>query len=452
MFGVRWGGFTQFPAVVRGTALGLYSEPMPGTLHLRGDGVWWVAEGTEEPVNLSGYPDPSPVTGASVPRELTFGVMLSPTTLRVLLDAGGWVELTVRRRSVERVRRALNRRTAAAGAPAAGPRRAARDPIGPRAVPLLGSALLLGRVVVDPPRSVSLLMLTLAWFLIDRGSRMGKRLDELVLRNRYSRRANDVTPAPNGFTIASAPAGVPGTGPLAVPRTFEPIRATLAARCAEWASRDSVDPHSWLQALRHRLLWRALLWLVMGVMIGVVGAGIGSVVDDLLFVVFGTHYLLELGGTLGLDRILRWALVASVAVMLIADLCAVRFLVRARRLAGQSPAHRARYLLARDGADTDHLILFPLFGDVSPIGVIELELATAGAIPPGGIVELAGQTDPATGRPAVGALIVPMLDSGPLWPAENFNVMGDDELLELVTGEDPEDLDEVKASAAGARR
>ncbi|MGB8022649.1 MAG: hypothetical protein WCF04_15585 [Candidatus Nanopelagicales bacterium] len=420
---------------------------MPGTLRIRGNGVWWVAEGTQEPVSLSGYPDPSPVTNAAVPKELTFGVMLTPITLRVLLDAGGCAELTVRRRDAEQVRGALNRRTAAGGPPAGGPRLGARAPIGPRLAVWLGFALLVAEEFSNPQttlrRSVWFLAFTLGGVLMMHGRRMGESRAELVLTNRYSRNATVAAGRPAVGLVGGGSADLlPGATPSGVPLRYESMQATLAARCADeaWARRDRVDPRSWRQALNHRLRWRVLACLI--------GAFVAALIALCInYLLVGPLAFVEVG--------VRWGLVAFLAFVPIAVVGAVRSLTRARGVAGQVPGLRLRYLLARDWADDDHLILFPLVGDVAPIGVIELELPAAGAIPLAGTVELAGPTDPSTGRPGDGALIVPILDRRPLWPAGEFQVLEADELLELVTwedpGEDPDDRDEVRSSVAGAR-
>ncbi|MGB7963357.1 MAG: hypothetical protein WCF12_10430, partial [Propionicimonas sp.] len=134
---------------------------------------------------------------------------------------------------------------------------------------------------------------------------------------------------------------------------------------------------------------------------------------------------------------------------LVAATRGARFLSRAREVAERPYGTGARYLLARDWADADVLILFPTSGDVPPLGVVELQLAAATAIPASGSAWLAGTMD-AQGRPTDGALIVPKLNSRPVWPAYHFEVLDHEDLRELVTGLD-EDLVDLLTKLSKAK-
>ncbi len=217
--------------------------------------------------------------------------------------------------------------------------------------------------------------------------------------------------------------------------TFEPMREALAARCAQegWARRDQVDPHSWPQAVRHRLLWQVVI------------SPFRSFESPLGMIVFitlgyeGIRFLL--GHPPGWARVLWGCVFLLYGALVIAFVVRVmRWMIRLRRVADQGLVVSARYLLARHRTDEEHLdddylILFPLVGDVGPSGVIALELAAAGTIPLAGTIELAaGPTDPTTALPVDGALLVPKFDSRPIWPGGAFQVLPADQLNALVTG------------------
>lgn len=415
----RFGGWARLPSVVRGTGIGLYGSPMPGTLCVRGDGVWWIAEGSTEPVSVAGRAEPAPVHDASIPRELTVGVMRVPMTVRVRLDGGGWAELTVRRRSAELVRRAVNGRTGASGSAGAPPLRG-RAPIGPHGLLILGIALTIVFGSVEPEGALERTIATVGGLagleLARRGRRLAKRRAERVAATRHSRNEDNLVTPP---AVGVAPAVRPD-----VVLTFEPMRVALSARCAEqaWDRKVRRDLHDWPRAVRHRVGWQVLACLIGGLL----AVGLGVRVVELLA---------DPPGWVG--AVGQWLLVSYGVLVLVAGVGAWRYMVRARRVARQVPGISMRYLLARDCAESDHLILFPPFGDAAAVGVIELELSAAGAIPLAGTVELAGPIDPASRRPVDGELLVPLLDSRPLWPRGEYRAWSAEELRRLVAGRDP---------------
>ncbi|MGB7963358.1 MAG: hypothetical protein WCF12_10435 [Propionicimonas sp.] len=215
-----------------------------------------------------------------------------------------------------------------------------------------------------------------------------------------------------------------------MPLTYEPIRAFLEQRRADeqWgADEDRVDPHDWRRARRDRLALPAF-FAAIGLILGlpIVGWCLAPFTDplstwDIVCVSLLAGYLL---------------------LPLIAATRGARFLSRAREVAERPYGTGARYLLARDWADDDFLILFPTSGDVPPAGVVELQLAAATAIPASGPAWLSGTMD-AQGRPADGALIVPKLSSKPVWPAEPFEVLDEEDLRELVTGRDEDMMEQI---------
>lgn len=425
---MRFGRSANLPAVVRGSGLGLYAEPMPGTVHVRGYGVWWVAEGTREPASLQGRADPDPLTDAPVPRELTYGVMRSPTTIRAHLYAGGYADVTVRRASVQQILLALARGPAVGGPPSRAPRQRARAPIGRLAVPCLGVALLLGLGSADPQTTLASIVRLVAYMLGFGGLHhvLGilRRRRDLVRANRGSRITSLATREPDDDAAADRAKAADEDDPLAVPLTYESMRAALAARSAaeEWSSGGRDDPHSWPRGLRHTVL--DLL-------------GAFAIFSLVLACVVGTLALQVVKPPLTVGAVLRWALIGYLVLVLASVVNSVLFLIRARRVAKRVPGVSARYLLARARGwlDSDSLIIFPRSGDIGPIGVIGLELPSAGAIPLNGMVWLAGPTDPATGWPADGALIVPSLGTGPLWPAGHYSVADADSMRALIAGQ-----------------
>ncbi|MGB8020189.1 MAG: hypothetical protein WCF04_03075 [Candidatus Nanopelagicales bacterium] len=191
----RWwcpevGRSVVLPAVVQGTGLGLYREAMPGPLHLRQGEVWWVAERTHESVRLQGRVDSDPASDAEVPRELTVGVMRSPTTLRVQLDAGGWADLTVHSQHVQQVLAGLTRVPAAVPSGSA-PRRRAHPPIGRLGAPCVGLLLMFAgycaRYEVPLVMIAGLLALLLGSKLVEHGVAREWRRRKLVRVNSASR-------------------------------------------------------------------------------------------------------------------------------------------------------------------------------------------------------------------------------------------------------------------------
>lgn len=204
-----------------------------------------------------------------------------------------------------------------------------------------------------------------------------------------------------------------------MPLPHDSIREFLAWRRANekgGADDDPADPHDWRRARRARLSVPAF-FAAVGIVIGgpFIAWRLAPFTDplstcDIVWVCLLAGYLL---------------------LTLLSAVRGAQFLGRARTVAEQPGGTGARYLLARHW-EHDVLILFPSSGDVPPLGVVELELAAAGATPPSGSVWLAGTMNE-TGRPAVGALIVPKLSSGPVWPADTFEVLDEEDLRELVT-------------------
>lgn len=528
-FALRQNGSTSFPSVVRGSGVGLYSEPMPGTLHVLAGRLWWVAEGSSEPISLAGKQVREPETKDSVPRSLTFGIIDDPETIRVALAAGGHADLTVRGPSADQIRR-LMPQPPEPGSPV--PRLRGRRPLSRLALTALGVAALVlagfysALAGYAPHAEATVVELAVAehadrveWTrdgtvhsdTVDSdGSCEGDRMEVVLLplvdeavnpdslgegafllmlvgfgalaagliqleirRDRVRTNSSSLirtlpedAAAPldgaehgrqmnrdaGAATHADASAGSASTDAHAsavatfseeadpsihdllhqatLPLTYEPIRTFLEQRRADerWgADEDPVDPHDWRRALRDRLQLPAFF------------AGVGLILGLPLV----AWSLAPFTDPLSTWDIVCMSLLAGYLLLpLIAATRGALFLRRARNAAERPYGTGARYLLARDWADCDVLILFPTSGDVPPLGVVELQLAAATAIPASGSAWLAGTMD-AQGRPADGALIVPKLSSKPVWPAERFEVLDDEDLRELVTGLDEEMLEEI---------
>lgn len=216
---------------------------------------------------------------------------------------------------------------------------------------------------------------------------------------------------------------------------YAPLRAVLEARCRDegWSTDPWVDPHDWQHArisrrTRHRPGREQ---------------GFGRVISKLLVLLIGCVAMLKdrEWGEAALSLFVLGVVVALAgSVGLPGGWGGLRFLHRARRVAGRGAGMPAQYLLTRDGDGRDWLLLFTATWQWAPFGAVELELPAAGVIPPAGGVWLASGLDPAVGLPADGETVVPIVRSGALWPATGFRALrgwspGDArELMALVTG------------------
>lgn len=120
---------------------------------------------------------------------------------------------------------------------------------------------------------------------------------------------------------------------------------------------------------------------------------------------------------------------AAVAVLAAPALDRLLVLVRARRVVGRAGAGvRGRYVLARAGLWRHHpyLVVLPADGDEEPWGAVRLA-DSRGGVPLAGDVMLLGELDPSIGRPGIGAVVVPMLSTGALWPTGRLREVRFDE-------------------------
>lgn len=406
---VRHGRAVQFQCVVRGSGAGLYYAPMPGRLHLTPDGVWWVAEGSDRPVPLRGVPvlvsaDGDVVeelpslalvcpdgahTPAAVPRPLWSGTIDGPTTVLVVLDAGGYAEVTVRGESVGQVLDAMvEPEVHPTPAP---PVVVGRAPmvrftmmiVGACLTPAgLGAAALwqahdCGSFVGEGMWGLALLGVSLlvigGWMLREREAAVRASRPTLNLRAPTDVEAGGIDSDPGDVTDAAADplqVALPDEAVL----TYRTIRGLLARRSEqeEWAAVKARDPRNERRARR------------------VVGA---------------------------------------------------RSLNHARAAVSDPVRTQARYLLVRNWAGQDELIVFPPHGDVAPIGVIDMLRTCLGPIPLEGTVWLAGPVDPATRQPKAQSWVVPILDSTPLWPGWPLEQLDSDDINALVAGANQQDGD-----------
>ncbi len=395
----RWWRFRQgrpvaLQGVVRGKGAGFHSAPMPGRLHLTPGGVWWVAEGTDGPVPVRGLPvsvasqnlgrgvslmgqlleqdDVAagvPAMPQPLPKPLWQGAIDNPSTVVVQLDAGGYVEVSVRGESMGKVLEVLSEPHGRSAGDA--------PPIGDREPLLRFTPVIVGATVVLAGLGVAMLLeagscpdsvdglwvfagpglMLMVWGL----SILPKR-GALVRANRQTL-IDGVRPVP-ALAVATAGRTAAGDQPTAVgpdpgeqvqpsldepSLTYRAIRDALARWSAAegWADVKPIDPRDERRARR----------------------AVGS-----------------------------------------------RSVSHARAAVAAPTRTRGRYLLARDAAGDDQLILFPPYGDVAPIGIIDMMRPCLGAIPLEAAVDLAGPVDPVTRQPMAGEWVVPVFDSAPLWP------------------------------------
>lgn len=404
---VRRGEWIDLQSVVRGSAPGLYTAPMPGRLHLTPEGVWWVAEGSDRPVAIRGTVvdewsggEPAEEDEASLadlcpgaphvppelPGPLWQGSIDRPVTFQVVLDEGGFAEVSVRAESVLHVIDAL-------GEPDVLPAPAPPPIVGRapfvRLTPILTGVLLVlasfGAAAFEAAASGGWSaywdggLWAFAWFgviplawgasiLPQRASIVRANRRTLVDATSHADDGDEGRPAPLTqaddalIDLRDDPSGAEQQH-----LTYRTIRDLLARRCVAegWVDQEAWDPQDWGGARR------------------VVGA---------------------------------------------------RRMNRSRAALDSPTRIPARYLLARDAFGEDQLILFPPSGDVPPIGVIDMARPCLGPIPREAAVELAGLIDPVSAKPVRGGWIVPILNGQPLRPAWTWAVLDDTELAELVTG------------------
>jgi hypothetical protein len=424
---LRRGGWVNLQSVVRGTGAGFYSAPMPGRLHLTPDGVWWVAEGSDSPVAVRGqimdvpgdgevFDEMMSLSGMSlaarqppqkVPGPLWWGTLDRPATLRVLLEAGGFADVTVRGESMCHVWDAINEPDM--HPTPAPPAIVARAPFVRFTLIIVGLCLSLagfGVAALEAASSCGQWTDDVSpgglWFLglmglipLVMGVLLIPRRAALVQAHRET--LNHTAPAGNDASDSEQePAGFPQPGDTFVDLrdaaqpdgpawTYLTIRAILTDRCTqeEWAADEPEDPRNWRSARR----------------------------------MFGA-----------------------------------RRMNHARAAVNNQARIPARYLLVRNWAGQDQLIVFPPYGDTVPTGVIDMMRPVLGAIPLEGPIALAGPQDPRNRQPIVDSWVVPTLDSAPLWPGWTLNLPDDQALAELVTGSDgdqePEPDQEDQATRA----
>jgi hypothetical protein len=178
------------------------------------------------------------------------------------------------------------------------------------------------------------------------------------------------------------------------------------------------DPHSWSRALLRAVAMGTLAVMALApVVVGILVAG--SVRDwpvDADTLRTGVGSGLVGCGLLALAVGVHWS----------------SFMVRARRVAQRVPSMNVRYLLApaRAWHDDDCLIVFPLVGDVAPLGIVDLVLRCPADFPAMGTAWLAGPLGPG-GAPVDGSLVVPCPASGPSWPLSRYRAATADRLEAL---------------------